>query len=64
MPSGMCTPTNVSDEAQEPPRQEFVYAAAKMAARAGYINTDGVIDPEAISEALQRVIEAQRSDSD
>lgn len=58
--SGVCTPTQVSSEPTEAPRQEEVYAAAKLAARSGFVDADGVICPEAIREALERVVEARR----
>ena len=58
--SGVCTPTLVSAESTAPPRQEDVYAAAKLAARSGFVDPDGVICPEAIREALERVVEARR----
>jgi len=44
-----------------------LYAAAKMAARSGFVSPDGTISPEAIREALERVVEARRraqSDND
>jgi len=37
-----------------------MYAAAKLAARSGFVDADGVICPEAIREALERVVEARR----
>lgn len=55
--SGTTTPALPTEEDGVCPRQEYMYAAAKRAARTGHVNADGVIDPEAIAVALERVLQ-------
>lgn len=60
--SGTTTPAMMTEEDGECPRQELRYAAAKGAARTGHVNAEGVIDPEAIAAALEKILQERASD--
>lgn len=53
------TPQNEA-QAQKPPDQKMIWRASKKAARAGGLDEDGRVRPEALAVALEQLEDARR----